>query len=288
MGDLDKLENILTGLQGTLAAASGAQTSPEVVAAIKTFFDVDDNSGFKPLPDPLDAIKTAKTDKKQTVDQAVSLAQDVPELPAESYITVLIRTILAAQQSFTAAAADYNHQWYRTLKAIQQDILKGIPLINEIGKYAASDIQSVAAKVNNLPPVLDSIEQKLAQLPQPQANDPVEYGPALNQANLYLQAARDGIIHINQDDVTVRGAERLAVGYGKVAQGLLTGLVAGLRSLQGPLMNKGRSADAVALEADAKRLVIIQGEIRRQLRSVTVPEIESANRDVAFTDECSM
>lgn len=287
LGDLDKLEKILTELQGTLAAASGAQPAPEVAAAIKTFFDVDDNSGFKPLPDPLDAIKTAKTDKKQTVDQAVSLAQDVPELPAESYITVLIRKILGAQQSFTAAGlpTDTLISGIEPLKAIQQDILKRIPLINEIGQYAASDIQSVAAKVNNLPPVLDSIERQLAQLPQPQANDPVkEYAAALNQANQYLQAARDGIIQVNQDDVTVRGAERLAVGYGKVAQGLLTGLVAGLRSLQGPLMNKGRSADAAALEADAKRLVIIQGEIRRQLRSVSVPEIEKrANRDVAFT-----
>jgi hypothetical protein len=287
MKDLNDLDELLKKLDTSLDSLKAKQPPPPVLSAIDTFYDLEPNSGYKPLPDSLDAIKTAKQDKTVAIDQSVALAQDVPELSSKAYITVLIEIITAAQAPFAAAGLPTNEltDSITPLKTIQQDMLAKIKRINDLGKYQTGDIQLVTQTVNDLSPILDSINQQLSQLPTPQDQDPVkEYAPKLAAVTRYLAAAIDGVAQVNQDDVTVRGAERLAVGYGEVAGAIITGLVNSIAELQAPLKEKGLVEVGQALAAEGGRLKTGQAQIKERLKQVRVPEIEKkANRDVAFT-----
>ena len=286
MKDLNELDQLLADLNANLEAVRATGPSATVAAAIDAFFDVDPVSGFRPLPDPRDAIQTAKRDKKQAVDQAVTLAQDIPELSADSYITVLIKTINLAVPVFTTAgiSTDKLNGAIPSLQRLQRSILEKIPLINSIGNYDQKDIADVATDVNKLSPVLDNIEGVLSTLPKPASSDAEEYEPRLSAALIFLNAAKDGVSQVNQDTVTVRGAERLAIGYSKIATAVLTGLIDSIRELEASLKQKQLASQAAALENETVKLIALQAEIRKRLKTVRVPEIEKrANQDVKFT-----
>jgi hypothetical protein len=285
--DFDELDGTLKALNAALDAAKAAQPPPPVAQAIDAFFEEDSASGLKPLPGSFDAIKTAKADKKVAVDQAVTLARDFTDLGITSFITLLTNDIDKAQPAFAAAGLPTAEltKALGPLKTIQAHMLDKIQRINDIGKYNPDDIKFVADKVNELSPVLENIEQQLSQLPAPRANDPVEeYAAKLDAVRRYLEAAKDGVDQVNQDDVTVRGAERLAVGYGEVASAVLKGFINSIKEFQAPLGEKGLAPQGQAFAAEAQRLKAVQAQIKERLKKVRVPEIEKkANRDVAFT-----
>ncbi|MDX6612400.1 MAG: hypothetical protein QOD75_1586 [Blastocatellia bacterium] len=285
--DLEKLDTVLKELNATLDAVKSTPQPGPVMNAINAFVEKNPDTNIRLIPDALDAIAAAHADKKVVVDQAVTLAQDFPDLDIESSITTVVKTITNARDPFAAAGLPTSEldKQISPLQAIQQDMVTKIPLINDIGKYDANDIKFVADKVNELTPILAGIQLRLSQLPPPQDNDPVAvYASKLDAVSQYQKAAAGGVTQVNQDNVTVRGAERLAVGYGEVASAVLTGLINSIGEFQAPLQQKGFSAQAQALSDHATRVKALQNEIRVRLKKVRIPEIErKANRDVAYT-----
>jgi len=285
--DIDKLETMLKGLEAALQMTKASGPSAPVVSAIDAFFDLDDDSNYLPVPDALEAIANAKADKTSAVDKAVALVKDDENLGTQAYVTVVISKINKATAAFSAAGmstAEWTSQ-LRSLQEIQGAMLEKIQRVNDVGKYNPADIASVTEIVDELSPVLENIEQQLSGLPAPSRSDAAgEYEARLDDVNQYLNAAKDGVQQVKEDDVTVRGAERLAVGYGEVASAILPELVRSIRALEAELKRKNLASQAQSLEVEAGHLAGARADIKQQLQKVQVPEIEKkANRDVAFT-----
>ena len=279
--EFDDLDQALKGLDTALKAAGDAHPAEPVAEVIGAFYNLDPDTNFKLLPDALEAIQTAQANKKVAVDQAVTLAQDVPELSFESFLTILIRNTENSTTAFSGAGLPTTPltDALATFKSVQPAMLDTIQRINDIAKYSAADVQLVADKVNELTPVLDDIGDKLALLPEPEEKGDDDYADGLAAAQRYLAAARHGVELVNFDDTNVRGAESLAVGYGRVPSAIIEGLAHSLEELRTPLAAKGS-----ALAADASRLRELQAQIRETLKKTQTPEVEKkANRDVAYT-----